>query len=153
MANNQKTSFAIIANIAFGLIPVIAGGFNSHHKGRLVKAGNTGKVTEEGAAFFSNRPRLADKELTAAVEEAGFKLADLPAGFKWAINARGAAWQAGQGKVGQTLFANALSSLTQAAKAAEEKAAKAEQAKANRAASLAKANAARAAKKAATVSA
>jgi hypothetical protein len=118
MTTNQKTLFAIVANVAFKLTPFISGAFNAHHKARLIKADGFGKVTPEGAKFFANRPRLNDAELKAAVETAKYKLVSMPQGFQWAINAQGATWQAGQGAVGQTLFANALSTLTQSAQAA-----------------------------------
>lgn len=127
MTTNQKTQFAIIANVAFAIPAIMKGAFNSHHKARLTKDGEMGKVTAEGAKFFSNRSRLNDAELKAAVTEAKFSLAKMAGGFIWAVSSpdnKGAviAWQAGQGAIGQTLFANALSELTQSAQKAQTKA-------------------------------
>ena len=117
----KKETFAIVANIAFALDSILAGAFNAHHKARLIKlSGNMGKVTEEGAVFFTNRPRLTREELIKKLPE-GYALVMQDAPFEWAINAQGAAVQAGQGVIGQTLFAMALSSLTQAAAKAQAK--------------------------------
>lgn len=112
----QAKSFTIIAETFFAMHGFIKGAFNSHHRARLVAAGTAGKVTKEGAVFFSNRPRMAPEELKKAVEASGYKIVSVPgAGFDWAVNAQGAAWIAGQGKIGQSLFAYAISDLSQAA--------------------------------------
>jgi hypothetical protein len=117
----KKETFAIVANIAFALDSILAGAFNAHHKTRLIKlSGNMGKVTEEGAVFFTNRPRLTREDLIKRLPE-GYALVFQDTPFEWAINAQGAAVQAGQGIIGQTLFSMALSSLTQAAAKAQAK--------------------------------
>lgn len=120
----MKTSFQIIAAVSFAIPSFLKGAFNAHHKTRLVKdaKAGTGKVTAEGAKFFSNRPRLNDAELTAALTAAGYILAPVD-GVQWPINKTGQKWQAGSGLVGQTAFALALSTLTQGAAAAATKAA------------------------------
>lgn len=149
MSTNLKTSFAIIAGVSIALDRIIIGAFNSHHKANLTKAGDTGQVTQVGAIYFQNRKRLTDSELKAEIEEKGYKLVDMPSGFQWAMNAQGATIQAGSGKAGQTLFVNALSKLTQAAKAKLDAEQKAAATKAARQAAMAKANEARKAQKAA----
>ena len=119
MTTNQKTSFAIVAGVSFALHNILAGAFNSHHKARLTKADGKGQVTKEGAVFFSNRKRLSLDDLKKRIAElpGSYKLLKLPAGFSWAVNPQGAYMQAGQGEIGQSLFAYALSDLTNGAKA------------------------------------
>ena len=124
MSANQKTNFAIIAGVSFALHSIIAGAFNSHHKARLTKADGKGQVTAAGASFFASRKRLNPADLAKAIAAipGNYKLLKLPAGFSWAVNPQGAYIQAGQGEIGQSLFAYALSDLTQAAAKAAEKA-------------------------------
>lgn len=119
-----KTQVAIIAGVSFALHNILAGAFNSHHKARLAKADGKGQVTKEGAVYFSNRKRLSLPDLQKRIAElpGSYKLLKLPAGFSWAVNPQGAYYQAGQGEIGQSLFAYALSDLTQAAAKAAEKA-------------------------------
>lgn len=115
MTTTKKAVFQIVANVEFAVSATIRGAFNSYHKTRLsYKGANKGEVTKEGAVFFSNRPRLDDAQLSQAVADAKFSLYDA-GGFIWAQNAHKSQWIAGQGAIGQTLFANALSALTQGA--------------------------------------
>lgn len=119
MTTTKKTAvFQIVANVEFTVSRILRGAFNSYHKNRLsYKGANKGEVTKEGAAFFSNRPRLDDAQLLEALKAVKFDLYDA-GGFVWAQNAHKTQWIAGQGAIGQTLFANALSMLTQQAHAA-----------------------------------
>jgi hypothetical protein len=116
MSNTKKAAvFQIVANVEFNVSRILRGAFNSYHKARLsYKGGNKGEVTKEGAAFFSNRPRLDDAQLQQALADSKYSLYDA-GGFVWAQNAHKTQWVPGQGAIGQTLFANALSALTQGA--------------------------------------
>lgn len=108
-------SFAIVANVAFPLDPILRGAFNAHHKERLIKSGDSGQVTQAGAVFFTNRERLTEADAHKLAVADGYEIKTSPTGYKWAIK-NGIHWQAGSGKVGQALFAYALSVLTQSNK-------------------------------------
>lgn len=116
MTTKTKTAaFQIVANVEFAVSAILRGAFNSYHKQRLnYKGANKGEVTTTGAAFFMNRPRLDDAQLAQALADCKYSLYDA-GGFLWAQNSHKQQWIAGQGMIGQTLFANALSTLTQAA--------------------------------------
>ena len=111
----KTKSFQIVANVEIAVSRILRGAFNSYHKTRLsYKGAGRGEVTKEGAAFFMNRPRLDDAQLAQALAACKYSLYDA-GGFLWAQNAHKQQWIPGQGAIGQTLFANALSALTQAA--------------------------------------
>lgn len=113
--SKKATVFQIVAGVEFTVSRILRGAFNSYHKNRLTyKGANKGEVTKEGASFFMNRPRLDDAQLAQALADCKFSLYDA-GGFLWAQNAHKTQWIPGQGAIGQTLFANALSTLTQSA--------------------------------------
>lgn len=120
MSTETKTAaFQIVANVEFAVSRILRGAFNSYHKQRLnYKGANKGEVTKEGAAFFTNRPRLDDAQLAQALADCKYSLYDA-GGFLWAQNTHKTQWVPGQGAIGQTLFVNALSVLTQQAHAAQ----------------------------------
>lgn len=150
MSTNQKTTFAIVANVSFTIPQFLLGAFNAHHKENLTKVGNVGKVTEKGAVFFFNRQSPTVRaEAKKAIPE-GYKACIID-GIPWVAKPYALAdgkmgaepIQPGQGHLGKALFAEALSMLTQAAQAAQA----AEKAKVERVKRLQAANAARRAQK------
>lgn len=117
MTTNKQT-FAIVANVAFEIPKFLAGAFNTYHigKGRLLKAGNIGRVTPEGVKFFTQREGQAPsaktlKEFADTCSAAKFPITEKQ-GVQWPVGNNAIAWQAGQGAIGQSAFFYALCQLT-----------------------------------------
>lgn len=117
----NKSAFSIVANVAFEIPKFLAGAFNAYHigKGRLTKAGKVGRVTAEGAKFFTLREGEAPTAKSLAAFAETCKTAKYPltekGGVTWPVGPNAIAWQAGQGQIGQSAFFYALCELTQAA--------------------------------------
>lgn len=107
---STKKTFSIVADVAFNIPRPMLSSFNSHHKTRLIRLGGSfGKVTTEGATFFSNRTRVDYDEMLKALSTEGYAMEGV-----WAYK-NNIPYKSGSGINGRTLFSWALSSLTQAA--------------------------------------
>lgn len=121
MTTAQKTTFAIVANVAFLIPSFMRGAFNDHHckkNANLKKLpDNMGMVLAAGVVHFGNRQTEKERAAAVAALPEGYKLGTFE-GVQWAMNAQRAKIIAGRGALGQALFTNALSVLTQSAKSA-----------------------------------